>query len=150
MFAELAEAGKAQVARDGIAADDRGFRLLWPTCAMSARSTPSPIPVRDPEAACAATSRALRALFDAEHDQRYGQAAPDERLEIVNVRLVRHRRAAGHAGRALAVRAVDAGAAGRRTSARDVIFADRRAAGAHARRLAAVAACRLRASKARP
>ena len=26
--------------------------------------------------------------FDAEHDQRYGQAAPDERLEIVNVRLV--------------------------------------------------------------
>ena len=30
----------------------------------------------------------LRALFDAEHDQRYGQAAPDERLEIVNVRLV--------------------------------------------------------------
>src|SRR5262249_52456877 len=30
----------------------------------------------------------LRRLFDAEHDQRYGQAAPDERLEIVNVRLV--------------------------------------------------------------
>ncbi len=30
----------------------------------------------------------LRAAFDAEHDQRYGQAAPDERLEIVNVRLV--------------------------------------------------------------
>jgi N-methylhydantoinase A len=30
----------------------------------------------------------LRSLFDAEHDQRYGQAAPDERLEIVNVRLV--------------------------------------------------------------
>jgi N-methylhydantoinase A len=30
----------------------------------------------------------LRKAFDAEHDQRYGQAAPDERLEIVNVRLV--------------------------------------------------------------
>ena len=30
----------------------------------------------------------LREAFDAEHDQRYGQAAPDERLEIVNVRLV--------------------------------------------------------------
>ena len=30
----------------------------------------------------------LSEAFHAEHDQRYGQAAPDERLEIVNVRLV--------------------------------------------------------------
>jgi N-methylhydantoinase A len=30
----------------------------------------------------------LQAMFHAEHDQRYGQAAPDERLECVNVRLV--------------------------------------------------------------
>jgi N-methylhydantoinase A len=30
----------------------------------------------------------LREAFDAEHDQRYGQAAPDEHLEIVNIRLV--------------------------------------------------------------
>jgi N-methylhydantoinase A len=30
----------------------------------------------------------LQAMFHAEHDQRYGQAAPDERVECVNVRLV--------------------------------------------------------------
>jgi N-methylhydantoinase A len=30
----------------------------------------------------------FRRLFDTEHHQRYGQAAPDERLEVVNIRLV--------------------------------------------------------------
>jgi len=43
--------------------------------------------VRDP-ALLSGGFAPLRALFDAAHDQRYGQAAPDERLEIVNVRLV--------------------------------------------------------------
>ena len=51
----------------------------------------------------------LREAFDAEHDQRYGQAAPDERLEIVNVRLVVTAARPGHAGGALAVRDMDAG-----------------------------------------
>jgi N-methylhydantoinase A len=45
------------------------------------------IPVRDP-AELSGDFAPLRRLFDAAHDQRYGQAAPDERLEIVNVRLV--------------------------------------------------------------
>src|SRR5205085_11287542 len=45
------------------------------------------IPVGEPKDLSGDFS-SLRAAFDAEHDQRYGQAAPDERLEIVNVRLV--------------------------------------------------------------
>ena len=45
------------------------------------------IPVREPRL-LAGDHREVGALFHAEHDQRYGQAAPDERLEIVNVRLV--------------------------------------------------------------
>ena len=74
-----------------------------PTCAMSARSTRSPF--RCAIRGCSSGDFApLRALFDAEHDQRYGQAAPDERLEIVNVRLVVTAARARHAGRALAVR----------------------------------------------
>ena len=45
------------------------------------------IPVRDP-GLLAGHDDELRRLFDAEHHQRYGQAAPDERLEVVNIRLV--------------------------------------------------------------
>ncbi len=60
------------------------------------------IPVRDPKL-LSGDFAPLREAFDAEHDQRYGQAAPDERLEIVNVRLVVTAARTGHAGRALAV-----------------------------------------------
>ncbi len=45
------------------------------------------IPVPDPKLLDGQNDE-LRRLFDAEHHQRYGQAAPDERLEVVNIRLV--------------------------------------------------------------
>jgi N-methylhydantoinase A len=85
-FAELAAAGKAQVARDGIDPDTADFAYLADLRYVGQEHTIA-IPVRDPRQLSGDFS-ALRAAFDAEHDQRYGQAAPDERLEIVNVRLV--------------------------------------------------------------
>jgi N-methylhydantoinase A len=86
VFAELAEAGKAQVARDGIAAGTADFAYLADLRYVGQEHTIA-IPVRDPKLLSGDFSP-LREAFDTEHDQRYGQAAPDERLEIVNVRLV--------------------------------------------------------------
>jgi N-methylhydantoinase A len=86
VFAELAEAGRAQVARDGIATDVADFRYYADLRYVGQEHTIA-IPVREPGLLSGDFSE-LRAAFDAEHDQRYGQAAPDERLEIVNVRLV--------------------------------------------------------------
>jgi N-methylhydantoinase A len=86
VFAELAEAGKAQAARDGIAADNADFTYLADLRYVGQEHTIA-IPVQNP-ALLGGDFAPLRAAFDAEHDQRYGQAAPDERLEIVNVRLV--------------------------------------------------------------
>ncbi len=86
VFAELAEAGKAQVARDGIDAKTADFAYLADLRYVGQEHTIA-IPVRDPKL-LSGDFAPLREAFDAEHDQRYGQAAPDERLEIVNVRLV--------------------------------------------------------------
>jgi len=85
-FAELADAGRHQIARDGIAPGTAKFAYLADLRYVGQEHTIA-IAVRDPEQLSGDFS-ALRAAFDAEHDQRYGQAAPDERLEIVNVRLV--------------------------------------------------------------
>ena len=115
---------------------------------MSARSTPSPIPVRDPKL-LSGDFAPLRAAFDAEHDQRYGQAAPDERLEIVNVRLV----VTAARQDTLAERWLSEPWTPEPPVAdqwRDVIFDDAGKPVAHPHRLAAVA-CRRRArSKAPP
>jgi N-methylhydantoinase A len=86
VFSELVEAGKAQAARDGIAPDVADFTYLADLRYVGQEHTIA-IPVTDP-ALLSGDFAPLRAAFDAEHDQRYGQAAPDERLEIVNVRLV--------------------------------------------------------------
>ena len=96
-----ARPARAQVARDGIDAGRADFSYLADLRYVGQEHTIA-IPVRDPRL-LSGDFAPLRAAFDAEHDQRYGQAAPDERLEIVNVRLVVTARAAGHAGRALAV-----------------------------------------------
>jgi N-methylhydantoinase A len=86
VFAELGEAGRAQAARDGIDMKTADFAYLADLRYVGQEHTIA-IPVREP-AMLSGDFSALRAAFDAEHDQRYGQAAPDEKLEIVNVRLV--------------------------------------------------------------
>jgi N-methylhydantoinase A len=86
VFVELAEAAHRQIARDGIAPEDAQFTYLADLRYVGQEHT-IPVEVSDP-AHLYRDFASLRAAFDAEHDQRYGQAAPDERLEIVNVRLV--------------------------------------------------------------
>jgi N-methylhydantoinase A len=86
VFAELAEAGRAQLGRDGIAQDQADVQFFADLRYVGQEHTIA-TPVCDP-AQLSGDFAPLRALFDEAHHQRYGQAAPDERLEIVNVRLV--------------------------------------------------------------
>jgi len=85
-FAELGEAGRTQIARDGIDGSVADFSYLADLRYVGQEHTIA-IAVRDPAMLTGDFSE-LRSAFDTEHDQRYGQAAPDERLEVVNVRLV--------------------------------------------------------------
>ena len=83
-FADLREAGEAALARDGLSGEPSHSP---PTCVIAARSTPSPL--RSPAPAISdGDTAATRELFDAQHDHRYGHAAPDQSIEIVNLRLV--------------------------------------------------------------
>jgi N-methylhydantoinase A len=86
VFDELSAAARHQMARDGIAESIVTIVFLADLRYVGQEHTIS-IPVRDPKL-LSGDFASLRALFDAEHDQRYGQAAPDEQLECVNVRLV--------------------------------------------------------------
>ncbi len=83
-FAELRAAGEAALARDRLhdgqfnfAADlrYRGQEHTIPVVVASARDMTS-------------ATEGTRARFDAQHDRRYGHAAPDQSIEVVNLRLV--------------------------------------------------------------
>src|SRR4029077_7876162 len=86
VFEELAVAARQLVKRDGIDESAVDFTFLADLRYVGQEHTIA-IPVAD-VLLLTGDFEPLRKLFDAEHDQRYGQAAPDERLEIVNVRLV--------------------------------------------------------------
>ena len=86
IFAELAEAGRAQLAHDGVSQEIADFRF-YAALRYVGQEHAIAIPVRDPAELTGDFSH-LRTLFNAEHSQRYGQDAPDESMEIVNVRLV--------------------------------------------------------------
>ncbi len=83
-FAELRSAGEAALARDRLAggrfdfAADLRYRGQEHTIA---------IPVTRAED-LASDTEATRLRFDEQHDRRYGHAAPDQSIEIVNLRLV--------------------------------------------------------------
>jgi N-methylhydantoinase A len=86
VFDELAAAARQQIARDGIDEGTVTFTFLADLRYVGQEHTIA-IPVADHKL-LSGDFEPLRKLFDTEHDQRYGQAAPDERLECVNVRLV--------------------------------------------------------------
>jgi N-methylhydantoinase A len=86
IFSELAESGHERLGRDGIAESKADFRFLADLRYIGQEHA-IPIPVRVP-ADLTGDSSAVRAAFDREHAQRYGQSAPDESMEIVNLRLV--------------------------------------------------------------
>jgi N-methylhydantoinase A len=83
-FADLRGAGEAALARDGLSggtfafAADLRYRGQEHTIAIA---------VAGPGDLSADTA-ATRKHFDAQHDRRHGHAAPDQSIEIVNLRLV--------------------------------------------------------------
>ena len=86
MFADLGAAARRQLARDGIDKTVADFAFLADLRYVGQEHTIS-IPVRHP-GLLSGDFAPLRTLFDAEHDKRYGQAAPTEQIEVVNIRLV--------------------------------------------------------------
>lgn len=85
-FGELAREGEAQVERDGIDRTRASFRF-YADLRYVGQEHALQIPV---EGAGDLTGdiAALRETFHVEHDKRYGQAAIEESLEVVNIRLV--------------------------------------------------------------
>ncbi len=86
IFAELAAEARAQMARDGIAAGGAEFKY-FADLRYAGQEHALQIPLRGPDALSGGAAEA-RAAFHAEHEQRYGQAAAEEKLETVNLRLV--------------------------------------------------------------
>jgi N-methylhydantoinase A len=86
VFADLRDSGLAEAARDGIDGAQSSFRFLADLRYVGQEHALQ-VPVDGP---FALTTRLddLHQRFHAEHDRRYGQAAIEESLEIVNLRLV--------------------------------------------------------------
>ena len=83
-FAELRAAGEAALARDRLAGGQFDF-----AADLRYRGQEHTIPVAVPGAQDLTTATDdTRARFDLHHERRYGHAAPDQSIEIVNLRLI--------------------------------------------------------------
>jgi len=85
-YAELTEAGERQLRQDGVARERAAFGF-GADLRYRGQEHAITVPVDSPES-LAGGSAALRRRFDELHDLRYGHAAPAERIEVVNLRLV--------------------------------------------------------------
>ncbi len=83
-FAELRSAGEKALARDRLSGGEFNFAA---DLRYRGQEHTIPIAVSGAEDLTSATE-ATRDRFDAQHDSRYGHAAPDQSIEIVNLRLV--------------------------------------------------------------
>jgi N-methylhydantoinase A len=86
VLSELAAEGRAQLKRDGISGQGADFRF-FADLRYVGQEHALPVRIEHADMLTHDTS-ALRALFHVEHDKRYGQAAIEEQLEIINLRLV--------------------------------------------------------------
>ena len=86
VYEELEEAGRAHLAADGIALGSARFEF-FADLRYVGQEHAIPIPIEHPDDLTDGHA-ALKAAFDVEHDQRYGQSAPDESMEVVNLRLI--------------------------------------------------------------
>jgi N-methylhydantoinase A len=86
VFDELRAAGREQLVQDGVDETAAVFAFQADLRYVGQEHTIS-IPVAGIDE-LAGDSGTVRARFDAEHGQRYGQSAPDETLEIASLRLV--------------------------------------------------------------
>jgi N-methylhydantoinase A len=83
-FADLQAAGDDALARDKLAAGRFAFAA---DLRYRGQEHTIPIPVADPADLTTDTAATVE-RFHAQHDNRYGHAAPDQSIEIVNLRLV--------------------------------------------------------------
>jgi len=83
-FTDLGDAGAAALKRDGLSGG--AFKFAADLRYRGQEHT-IPLPVAGPDDLVGAAAK-TRQRFDAQHDSRYGHAAPDQSIEIVNVRLV--------------------------------------------------------------
>jgi N-methylhydantoinase A len=83
-FAELRQAGEEALSRDHLA---RGRFEFAADLRYRGQEHTIPVPVARAEDLTSATE-ATHLRFNQQHDRRYGHAAPDQSIEIVNLRLV--------------------------------------------------------------
>jgi N-methylhydantoinase A len=82
----LADEGRAQLKRDSISEQGADFRFFADLRYVGQEHA---LPIRiDRADMLTGDTSAVRELFHVEHNRRYGQAAIDEQLEIINLRLV--------------------------------------------------------------
>jgi len=86
VFAELAQTGKDQLQLDGIDPKTTDFHYYADLRYVGQEHAIS-IPIESPDMLTGNVAK-ISERFDREHDQRYGQSAPNETMEIVSVRLV--------------------------------------------------------------
>src|SRR5262249_40342567 len=85
LFADFAAEGDARLTRDGVPVSDRrtlrsaDLRYHGQSFELSVTVSPGPLATADIDR--------LRAEFHASHERAYGYAAPDDPVELVNVRL---------------------------------------------------------------
>ena len=85
-FHDLREAGATALERDGFAASDAHFAFAADLRYRGQEHT-IPITVAGPDD-LHRDAAATGVRFNQQHDQRYGHAAPDQSIEIVNLRLI--------------------------------------------------------------
>jgi N-methylhydantoinase A len=86
VLSELAAEGRAQFKRDGVAEPGADFRFFADLRYVGQEHA---LPIRiDHTDMLTGDASVVRERFHVDHDRRYGQAAVDEQIEIVNLRLV--------------------------------------------------------------
>ena len=86
-FDELRNAGNERIALEGLNASDTDMQFAADLRYRGQEHT-IPVPLGGADDLAAGGSDALRQTFDRLHDRRYGHAAPDESIQIVNLRLI--------------------------------------------------------------
>jgi N-methylhydantoinase A len=86
-FDTLRAAGSARIAEEGLADGEADFQFAADLRYRGQEHT-IPVPIAGPDDLAGGGSGALREAFDKLHDRRYGHAAPDESIQIVNLRLI--------------------------------------------------------------
>lgn len=86
-FDELRNAGDERIALEGFNASDTDMQFAADLRYRGQEHT-IPVPLGGADDLAAGGSDALRQTFDRLHDRRYGHAAPDESIQIVNLRLI--------------------------------------------------------------